>query len=157
METSQTPANQVQDCERKADLNIEPSTATEPERLYTIGDMARDFAVSLRTLRFYEDRGLLHPRRRGTTRLYDTRDRFHLRMILKGKQLGFTLAEIHDILAARGNATEELDLELGLHPEQIVAQIEHLERQRHELDEAIVELRLAHQRMVQQAQNSSAA
>src|SRR5271170_6855253 len=58
----------------------------EPEgssRLFTIREMARDFQVSIRTLRFYEDRGLLRPRREGTNRRYDARDRLHLKMILK--------------------------------------------------------------------------
>lgn len=57
-------------------------------KTFSIGDLAREFEVSLRTLRFYEDRGLLSPRRVGSSRLYDARE------ILKGKRLGFTLTEI---------------------------------------------------------------
>jgi len=134
------------------------------EPFSTIRDVARDFGVSIRALRFYEDRGLLRPRRDGTTRQYGVRERLHLKMILKGKQLGFTLSEIHDMLASHEEATaklnldkrgfddmgvEELNLEMGLPPEQIVAQINHLERQRKELDEAIVALRHAHHRLLQ--------
>ena len=140
------------------------------ERVSTIRDMARDFGVSIRALRFYEDRGLLHPRRDGTARHYGPRERLHLKMILKGKQLGFTLSEIHDMLASREEATakldfgkhglddldmEEMNLEMGLPPEQIVAQINHLERQRKELDEAIVALRHAHQRLLQSPRRSA--
>lgn len=124
-------------------------TQSPAKRLFSIGDVAREFGVSLRALRFYEDRGLLQPHRRGTTRLYADRDRSHLQMILKGKQLGFTLSEIRDILAARNDATDGWDLELNLHPDQIIAQIRHLERQRADLEAALVELKEAHQRAEQ--------
>jgi DNA-binding transcriptional MerR regulator len=117
--------------------------AEEPSRLYTIREMARDFKVSIRTLRFYEDRGLLHPRREGSNRRYDARDRLHLRMILKGKTLGFTLTEIHGILAGQRENSGKMELEMGLLPEQIAAQIDYLERQRGQLDEAISTLREA--------------
>lgn len=124
-------------------------TQSSAKPLYSIGDIAREFSVSLRALRFYEDRGLLHPHRRGTTRLYSDRERSHLQMILKGKQLGFTLTEIREFLTARGDAIEDLDLELSLHPDQIIAQIRHLERQRDGLEAALAELREVHQRAQQ--------
>jgi DNA-binding transcriptional MerR regulator len=120
---------------------VEAPEESHGERSWTIGEMAREFRLSLRALRFYEDRGLLHPRRRGTTRIYSGSDHLHLQMILKGKQLGFTLTEIHDILA-RGDS----GLELNLPPDQIVAQIHHLEHQLSVLESALAELRLAHQR-----------
>jgi DNA-binding transcriptional MerR regulator len=128
----------------------EIETADLPEAnsgLATIREMARDFQVSIRALRFYEDRGLLRPRRESTNRQYDARDRLHLKMILKGKQLGFTLSEIHDILACRGEDSGKTELELGLLPEQISAQISHLERQRSQIDAAINTLREAHRRL----------
>jgi len=65
---------------------------------YAIGDLAREFAVTTRTIRFYEDEGLLAPERRGQTRIYGPRDRVRLRLILRGKRLGFSLAEIREIL-----------------------------------------------------------
>ncbi|MCI0600868.1 MAG: MerR family transcriptional regulator, partial [Beijerinckiaceae bacterium] len=111
-----------------------------------IRDMARDFQVTIRALRFYEDRGLLRPSREGSVRRYDDRDRLHLKMILKGKQLGFTLAEIHEILAGRGEEYGKAELEFGLSPEQIAAQISHLERQRRQIEEAIAALREAQRR-----------
>jgi DNA-binding transcriptional MerR regulator len=120
---------------------VEAQQESHGERSWTIGEMAREFRLSLRALRFYEDRGLLHPRRRGTTRIYSGGDHLHLQMILKGKQLGFTLTEIHDILA-RGDS----GLELNLPPDQIIAQIHHLEHQLSILELALAELRLAHQR-----------
>jgi len=105
-----------------------------------IGEMARDYAVSLRTLRFYEDRGLLSPRREGTARYYSAADRLRLQMILKGKRLGFTLAEISDLIGAKSGSAES-DFEQKLQPQQIASQITHLERQRAEIDDAIGRLR----------------
>ncbi len=112
----------------------------------TIGDVARSYDVSLRTLRFYEDKGLLQPRRLGTARFYSARDRIRLELILKGKRLGFTLAEIFDLIASRAKAEPDIadaDLTVSLGREQIVAQITHLERQRDELEAALAELRAA--------------
>ena len=106
-------------------------------RLYTIREMAQDFQVSIRTVRFYEDRGLSHPRREGTNRRYDSRDRLCLKMILKGKTLGFTLSEIADILAGGMDDSGKMELEKGLLPEQITTQIDYLQRQRSQIDEAI--------------------
>ena len=63
------------------------------KREMTIGEMASEFNVSLRTLRFYEDRKLLRPRREGNTRLYSVTDRLRMQMIVKGKQLDFTATE----------------------------------------------------------------
>lgn len=129
-----------------ADSEIQSNDLPEAEansRLSTIREMARDFQVSIRTLRFYEDRGLLHPRRASTNRRYDAHDRLHLKMILKGKQLGFTLSEIHDILARREEDSGRTELEMGLLPEQISAQISYLERQRSQIDAAINTLREA--------------
>ena len=110
----------------------------------TIGEMAADFGVSLRTLRFYEDRKLLRPRREGNTRLYGAGDRMRMQMILKGKQLGFTLTEISELIGAQ-NASD--DFEGNLRPAQIETQIDHLERQRREIDEAISRLRATHDRL----------
>ncbi len=114
------------------------------KREMTIGEMASEFNVSLRTLRFYEDRKLLRPRREGNSRLYSAADRIRMQMILKGKQLGFTLTEIHDLI---GNYESSDDFEGKLKPQQIVAQIDHLERQRAEIDSAIARLRATHERL----------
>ncbi len=106
---------------------------------YTIGDLAREFGVTLRALRFYEDRGLLSPRRDGTTRIYDARDRDRLSVILKGKQLGFTLTEIRAMLAEeRTSDGPSPNLRLSL--DQIEDQIRHLKQQKAEIEEALAEL-----------------
>lgn len=118
----------------------------------TISDLARIYGVSLRTLRFYEDKGLLHPRRQGTGRFYSPKDRVRLELILKGKRLGFTLAEIDELISQRNTRTPEVetaDLTVRLDREQIASQIAHLEQQRRDIDEAIDELRVAHERMLE--------
>jgi DNA-binding transcriptional MerR regulator len=116
----------------------------------TISQMSRVFGVSLRTLRFYEDRGLIKPRREGNARYYRASDRIRMEMILKGKKLGFTLTEIQDLIGGKG-ATEMTDLEDQLNPQQIVTQISHLERQRNEIEGAIERLRATQSRFAQGA------
>ncbi len=68
----------------------------------TISQMSRLYGVSLRTLRFYEDRGLIKPRREGNARYYRSSDRTRMDMIVKGKKLGFTLTEISDLIGGKG-------------------------------------------------------
>lgn len=114
-------------------------------REYVISDLSREFGVTLRALRFYEDRGLIAPRRIGTMRVYSARDRERLGVILKGKQLGFTLSEIQDMLAADPVGSGGVDLRLSL--EKIDEQIAHLENQRAEIDAAIAELQGARMRI----------
>ena len=117
-----------------------------PEDVLTIGEMARTYSVTLRALRFYEDRGLIQPIRSGTSRFYDAATRKRLELILKGKQLGFTLSEIRDLLSSQ--AEEQVpSLELTLDATQILAQIDMLQRQRDGIERAIEELRQTHQRL----------
>ena len=112
---------------------------TEADGEFSISDLARDFGVTLRTLRFYESRGLLAPARSGMTRIYSARDRARLALILKGKQLGFTLTEIRAMVAEErtGNGAA-MNLKLSL--DQIEDQIRHLEQQKAEIEEALAEL-----------------
>ena len=65
---------------------------------YTITELTREFGISTRTLRFYEDEGLIHPVRRGRTRLFRPADRLLVKQILRGKRLGFSIAEIREII-----------------------------------------------------------
>ncbi|TCC27544.1 MerR family DNA-binding transcriptional regulator [Kribbella speibonae] len=69
-----------------------------PAETWSIAELAAEYDVTLRTIRFYEDRGLLTPERRGTTRVYHPRDRVRLALILRGKRLGFSLDEIAKIV-----------------------------------------------------------
>ena len=73
-------------------------TPRDPQRIYSIAELAREFAITARTIRFYEDEGLIMPRRQGLTRLYSAGDRTRLGWILRGKRLGFSLAEIKELL-----------------------------------------------------------
>ena len=75
-----------------------PSEPRDPQRIYSIAELAREFAITARTIRFYEDEGLIKPRRQGLTRLYSAGDRTRLGWILRGKRLGFSLAEIKELL-----------------------------------------------------------
>ncbi|MGE4372360.1 MAG: MerR family DNA-binding transcriptional regulator [Xanthobacter sp.] len=126
--------------------SIAPATPAS-EELFTIGELAREFGTTLRALRFYEDKGLLNPRRDGMTRLYTAADRERLTVILKGKHLGFTLAEIRALVAARlpeqalpDNAENKNDTGLALTRERCLKQLAQLEHQRSEIDSAILEL-----------------
>jgi len=73
-----------------------PSPA-EPNE-YSIGDLAREFDVTPRAIRFYEDQGLLAPRRAGQRRIYSLRDRTRLKLTLRGKRLGLTLSEVRELI-----------------------------------------------------------
>ncbi|HET9019498.1 MAG TPA: MerR family DNA-binding transcriptional regulator [Acetobacteraceae bacterium] len=68
------------------------------DHLYTVTQLARDLGLTPRALRFYEDKGLITPRRAGTTRVYTQRDRARMILIQRGKRLGFSLAEIREYL-----------------------------------------------------------
>lgn len=111
--------------------------------IYTIGDLARDFGVTLRALRFYEDKGLLSPRREGLARLYCAADRDRLAVILKGKRLGFTLAEIRSMVAAHDKSASGKSAngrDLALTRERCLSQLEQLEHQKADIEAAITEL-----------------
>ncbi|MGY0216665.1 MerR family transcriptional regulator [Endozoicomonadaceae bacterium StTr2] len=66
---------------------------------YTISQLAQEFGITTRTIRFYEDKGLLSPAREGQHRIYSPRDRTHLKLILRGKRLGFSLDESRELIA----------------------------------------------------------
>jgi len=115
------------------------STATHAEPTWSITDLARDHDVTLRAIRFYEDRGLLTPERRGTQRVYRNRDRIRLGLILRGRRLGFTLDEIArivDMYDAEPGETGQLQYLL----EQIAARRSELEQRRRDIDQTLVEL-----------------
>nr|WP_244580048.1 MerR family DNA-binding transcriptional regulator [Cohaesibacter gelatinilyticus] len=104
-----------------------------------MGDLAKEFDVTLRTLRFYEDKNLLNPRREGMTRIYSRRDRARLKLVLMGKKVGFSLTEIKDMLDLydlRDGQVTQLRVALGRFTEQI----EVLQRQRDDVDRAIADL-----------------
>jgi DNA-binding transcriptional MerR regulator len=69
------------------------STIHSPHSTYSISDLSKEFDITTRSIRFYEDQGLIKPKRRGQTRIYSLKDRVRLKLILRGKRLGFSLAE----------------------------------------------------------------
>jgi len=80
-------------------------TTTREARVWTVGELADDLGVTTRTLRFYEAEGLISPKRSGANRIYDARDRTRLKLILRGKRFGMTLAEIREIVNMYDGAT----------------------------------------------------
>ncbi len=70
----------------------------EQQRTYSISDLSREFGITTRTIRYYEDQGLIRPERKGRQRIYSRRDRTRLKLILRGKRLGFPLKEIGEII-----------------------------------------------------------
>jgi DNA-binding transcriptional MerR regulator len=118
------------------DQRREMAGADEPgDTPMTIAEVAREFGVTPRALRFYEARRLIAPHRRGAVRLYHRTDRERLMLILTGRRLGFTLGEIRDLLGRQDGEG------LRLTREQCVAQINLLEQQKRGIDVAIAELR----------------
>ncbi|MBO9480584.1 MerR family DNA-binding transcriptional regulator [Salinisphaera sp. G21_0] len=69
------------------------------ESTFTISELAREFDLTPRAIRFYEDQGLLSPKRNGLQRVYSKKDRVHLKLIVRGKRLGLSLAESRDLIA----------------------------------------------------------
>lgn len=107
---------------------------TKHERTYTISQLAREFEVTPRALRFYEDKGLLTPRRDGLNRVYSHRDRARLQLILRGKRVGLSLIEIKEILDLyKVDQRAQAQTALKKYKQRIVA----LETQRGDIDAAI--------------------
>lgn len=128
-----------------------PVSASDPEqgaaleeRKFTIGELSRQFGVTLRALRFYENKGLIAPQRRGATRLYSSADRDRIAQILAGKRLGFTLAEIRRMVAGK---TAERGGDLQLSREKCLEQIALLEEQRRGIEAGLAELRKIYARL----------
>jgi len=118
---------------------VDPADGNGDKPIYSIGDLARKFDVSLRTLRFYESRGLLSPCREGHHRRYGRKDADRLTVVLKAKKLGFTLAEIQEMIAANGREASRQALKLSR--EKCLEQIAMFERKLVETEEALAELR----------------
>jgi DNA-binding transcriptional MerR regulator len=112
----------------------------------TIGEVSKEFSITLRALRFYESKGLITPLRQGAQRLYSAGDRARIGLILSAKELGFTLAEISGMLAENG-----ADSELTLQPETLLRQIAFMERQHSAIEAALAALRMRYYAMTEPA------
>ena len=115
------------------------SQAEINNRTYSIGELAEEFGITSRTLRLYEEEGLLDPRREGTRRIYSDRNRVRLRLILRGKRLGWSLSEIRESFDLYdSDHGEEAQLELML--EKLGKRREALKAQRRDIDNALKDL-----------------
>ncbi|UVC11301.1 MerR family DNA-binding transcriptional regulator [Rhizobium sp. TH2] len=108
-------------------------------KLYSITEMTREFDISTRTLRFYEDEGLIHPERRGRTRLYRTADRHLIAQVLRGRRIGFTIAEIREIIQVYNEPPGEAG-QLKLLIRKVEEKRDGLRQRRKDIDETIGEL-----------------
>jgi DNA-binding transcriptional MerR regulator len=106
---------------------------------WTITQLAQEYAVTLRTIRFYEDRGLLSPERRGSQRIFHPRDRVRLGLILRGKRLGFSLQEIAKIVDMYDAEPGEVG-QLRYLLEQISIRRSELQQRRRDIEETLSEL-----------------
>ena len=106
---------------------------------FSIAELAQEFGLTLRALRFYDSRGLLSPRRAGRQRIFSEADRERLALIVKGKKLGFTLTEISQMVEVQSGRASAQTLKLTA--EKCQEQIAFFERQIREANEAIAELR----------------
>jgi DNA-binding transcriptional MerR regulator len=105
---------------------------------FTIGELSREFGMTLRALRFYENKRLIAPRREGSTRIYSRTDRSRLALIRTGKKLGFTLVEIRAMLVGPDGKPDAETLRLS--KEKCLEQIRLLEKQQLNLKGALAEL-----------------
>jgi DNA-binding transcriptional MerR regulator len=116
---------------------------------FTIAELAKEFGLTLRALRFYHSRGLIAPERAGRRRIFNRADRDRLALIIKGKKLGFTLAEISQMIEAQAGRANAHTLKLSA--EKCMQQIAFFERQMREAAEALTELREIHLALSKQA------
>jgi len=111
-------------------------------RTYTIRELTKEFAVTARTLRHYEDEGLIAPARRGQARIYSQRDHARVTLILRGRRVGFSLAEIREILDLydRGDGGTKQNIHARA---KFAERIDALERQKKDIEESLIELHRA--------------
>ncbi len=116
-----------------------------PHRTYTITQLCREFQVTPRAMRFYEEQGLLFPTRRDLNRVYSYKDRARLALVVRGRRVGLSIAEIRDILDTYDDAGEAAQSAKAL--DFFRKRIDTLEAQRLEVDRAIEALKTASMRL----------
>jgi len=106
---------------------------------YSIGDLSKEFDITTRSIRFYEDQGLLMPTRKGQTRIYNQGDKVRLKLILRGKRLGFSLAEtgrLFELYDADKSSAKQLSNMMGL----IAQKKNDLKQQLDDINAVLIEL-----------------
>ncbi len=114
------------------------------QEYYSITELTREFGISTRTVRFYEDEGLIKPVRRGRTRLFRPSDRRLLQLILRGKRLGFSIAEIREIIEMYKTPTGETG-QMRLLIEKVNNRRQELDQKKRDIEETLSELELVEQ------------
>ncbi|MGD9481487.1 UNVERIFIED_ORG: MerR family DNA-binding transcriptional regulator [Roseateles sp. XES5] len=109
------------------------------DKFYTITELTREFGVSTRTLRFYEDEGLINPERRGRTRLFRPADRRLIQEILRGRRIGFTIAEIREIIKVYKDPPGEVG-QLEMLMTKVSEKRDELRQKRRDIEETLAEL-----------------
>lgn len=109
------------------------------QRYFTITQLTQEFDITTRTLRFYEAQGLVSPQRRGRQRLYTPGDRTRIKLILRGKRLGFSLAEVKELISMYGSAPGEIG-QLQLLTEKISARRGELLEKQRDIELTLLEL-----------------
>ncbi|WP_338117183.1 MerR family DNA-binding transcriptional regulator [Vibrio neptunius] len=122
---------------------------------YKISELAKEFDITTRSIRFYEDMGLIQPDRKGSMRIYQRRDRVRLKLILRGKRLGFSLAEIRDLLELYD--TNQMDTQLIKMLKIIDEKEAVLKRQLEDITIVLDDLNTARQRCEEALQRSKAS
>ncbi|NRF14716.1 MerR family DNA-binding transcriptional regulator [Vibrio coralliilyticus] len=122
---------------------------------YKISELAKEFDITTRSIRFYEDMGLIQPERKGSMRIYQRRDRVRLKLILRGKRLGFSLAEIRDLLELYD--TNQIDTQLIKMLKIIDDKEAVLKRQLEDITIVLDDLNTARQRCEEALQRSKAS
>ncbi|SFC78675.1 MerR family transcriptional regulator [Pseudoalteromonas denitrificans] len=115
------------------------------EETFSISDLSKEFDITTRSIRFYEDQGLITPTRNGQTRIYTKRDKVRLKLILRGKRLGFTLAEtgrLFELYDADKSSPNQLNIMLELIQDKKV----HLTQQMDDIKVVLMELMTAEKR-----------
>ncbi len=119
------------------------------KKTYSISELSREFDVTTRSMRFYEDQGLLKPDRKGQTRIFSSKDRVRLKLILRGKRMGFSLAETKELFDLWDETLSGNEKQLHLMLETLARKRAQLEQQKKDIAMAEIEIDTAEARCLE--------